>query len=89
MLNEAEKIDCREFVAPNDVAQGNYKLNLAFVANLFNKYPSLPEPGANEFGIFNVVITKMMKEKQTRLACLNQRAEGFFDKYGLCWGIFR
>lgn len=52
MLNEAEKIDCREFVTPNDVAQGNYKLNLAFVANLFNKYPGLPEPGADEFGEF-------------------------------------
>ncbi|MCP9265646.1 Plsi protein [Dirofilaria immitis] len=51
MLNEAEKIDCREFVAPNDVAQGNYKLNLAFVANLFNKYPGLPEPGTDEFEI--------------------------------------
>ncbi|OZC09060.1 hypothetical protein X798_03807 [Onchocerca flexuosa] len=51
MLIEAEKIDCREFVAPNDVAQGNYKLNLAFVANLFNKCPGLPEPGADEFEI--------------------------------------
>uniref|UniRef100_A0A0R3RQA7 Ca2+-binding actin-bundling protein n=1 Tax=Elaeophora elaphi TaxID=1147741 RepID=A0A0R3RQA7_9BILA len=51
MLIEAEKIDCREFVAPNDVVQGNYKLNLAFIANLFNKYPGLPEPGADEFEI--------------------------------------
>jgi hypothetical protein len=31
-----------------DVANGNYKLNLAFVANLFNKYPALPEPDAEE-----------------------------------------
>ncbi|VDM11959.1 unnamed protein product [Wuchereria bancrofti] len=64
MLNEAEKIDCREFVAPNDVAQGNYKLNLAFVANLFNKYPSLPEPGADEFGEFCGHCIKAMKEEQ-------------------------
>ncbi|KAI6212254.1 L-plastin [Aphelenchoides fujianensis] len=48
MLNEANKIGCREFVSANDVAQGNYKLNLAFVANLFNKYPNLPEPDAEE-----------------------------------------
>ncbi|CAJ0579888.1 unnamed protein product, partial [Mesorhabditis spiculigera] len=48
MLNEAEKLDCREFVTPNDVAAGNPKLNLAFVANLFNKYPALPDPGADE-----------------------------------------
>jgi plastin-3 len=48
MLNEAAKIDCRAFVTPNDVAHGTYKLNLAFVANLFNKFPALPEPGADE-----------------------------------------
>lgn len=48
MLNEADKIHCREFVRPDDVASGNYKLNLAFVANLFNKYPNLPEPDAEE-----------------------------------------
>lgn len=50
MLNEAEKIECREFVTANDVVSGNYKLNLAFVANLFNKHPNLPEPGADEIG---------------------------------------
>ncbi|VDO15769.1 unnamed protein product, partial [Brugia timori] len=61
MLNEAEKIDCREFVAPNDVAQGNYKLNLAFVANLFNKYPNLPEPGTDEFEIDAVDETREEK----------------------------
>jgi plastin-3 len=48
MLNEASKIGCREFVRPEDVANGVYKLNLAFVANLFNKYPNLPEPDADE-----------------------------------------
>lgn len=56
MLDEAEKIDCREFVAPNDVVQGNYKLNLAFVANLFNKYPGLPEPEADEIGVFLILL---------------------------------
>ena len=41
MLNNADKIDCRSFVGPNDVVDGNAKLNLAFVANLFNNYPAL------------------------------------------------
>lgn len=41
MLQEADKIGCRQFVAPNDVVTGNYKLNLAFVANLYNTYPAL------------------------------------------------
>lgn len=41
MLNEADKLNAREFVTSNDVVQGNPKLNMAFVANLFNTYPAL------------------------------------------------
>ncbi|GCC30518.1 hypothetical protein chiPu_0008969 [Chiloscyllium punctatum] len=44
MLQEADKLGCRAFVTPGDVVQGNPKLNLAFVANLFNKYPALQKP---------------------------------------------
>ena len=41
MLDQAEKIDCRKFVRAGDVAKGNAKLNLAFVANMFNTCPAL------------------------------------------------
>ena len=41
MLDEADKIGCRQFVSAADVVAGNPKLNLAFVANLFNNYPAL------------------------------------------------
>ncbi|XP_063298573.1 plastin-1 [Pelobates fuscus] len=41
MLQQAEKLGCRQFVSPSDVVSGNPKLNLAFVANLFNMYPAL------------------------------------------------
>jgi len=41
MLNQADKIDCRSFVTAKDVVKGHDKLNLAFVANLFNNYPAL------------------------------------------------
>uniref|UniRef100_UPI00398E9694 plastin-3-like n=1 Tax=Pristiophorus japonicus TaxID=55135 RepID=UPI00398E9694 len=44
MLQEADRLGCRQFVTPADVVQGNPKLNLAFVANLFNKYPALQKP---------------------------------------------
>uniref|UniRef100_A0A8K9WZE4 Plastin-3 n=1 Tax=Oncorhynchus mykiss TaxID=8022 RepID=A0A8K9WZE4_ONCMY len=44
MLQQADRLDCRQFVTPADVVSGNPKLNLAFVANLFNKYPSLTKP---------------------------------------------
>uniref|UniRef100_A0A8D3DHE3 Plastin-2 n=1 Tax=Scophthalmus maximus TaxID=52904 RepID=A0A8D3DHE3_SCOMX len=44
MLEQAERLGCRQFVMPPDVVRGNPKLNLAFVANLFNKYPALKKP---------------------------------------------
>lgn len=44
MLEQAERLGCRQFVMPTDVVRGNPKLNLAFVANLFNKYPALKKP---------------------------------------------
>jgi len=43
MLLEADKLGCRSFVSAADVVSGNYKLNLAFVANLFNRHPGLTE----------------------------------------------
>jgi len=44
MLQQAEKLHCRHFLAPADVVEGVYKLNLAFVANLFNNHPALDKP---------------------------------------------
>ncbi|XP_046902639.1 plastin-3-like [Hypomesus transpacificus] len=44
MLQQADRLGCRQFVTPADVVSGNPKLNLAFVANLFNKHPSLTKP---------------------------------------------
>lgn len=44
MLEQADRLSCRQFVTPTDVVSGNPKLNLAFVANLFNKYPALTKP---------------------------------------------
>lgn len=49
VLNEADKIDCREFVTPGDITRGNSKLNLAFVANLFNNYPALEEINEEDY----------------------------------------
>ncbi|XP_029021309.1 plastin-3-like [Betta splendens] len=44
MLKQAERLGCRQFVSAADVVSGNAKLNLAFVATLFNKHPSLTKP---------------------------------------------
>ena len=55
-------LQSREFVKPNDIAKGIEKLNLAFVANMFNKYPALELPKKKEDivdeekGDFNITI---------------------------------
>lgn len=41
VLTNAEKLNCRKFLTPTSLVAGNPKLNLAFVANLFNTIPGL------------------------------------------------
>lgn len=41
VLVNAEKIRCRKYLTPTSLVAGNPKLNLAFVAHLFNTYPGL------------------------------------------------
>lgn len=41
VLQNADKIDCRRFLTPKSLVAGNPKLNLAFVAHLFNTHPGL------------------------------------------------
>ena len=40
-FQQADKLGCRSFISPSDVVEGVYKLNLAFVANLFNNHPAM------------------------------------------------
>ena len=41
MLDNADRLECRKFLTPTSLVAGNPKLNLAFVANLFNTHPGL------------------------------------------------
>jgi plastin-1 len=41
VLQNADKLECRKFLSPTSLVAGNPKLNLAFVANLFNTHPGL------------------------------------------------
>lgn len=65
MLQNAEKLGCRSFLSPSDVVEGIYKLNVAFVANLFNKHPGLDKPEEPlELGtIFIIVLTMTALEQ--------------------------
>ncbi len=41
VLDNADKIGCRKYLSPTSLVSGNPKLNLAFVAHLFNTWPGL------------------------------------------------
>ncbi|KAL8942130.1 MAG: hypothetical protein Q9211_001534 [Gyalolechia sp. 1 TL-2023] len=41
VLQNADKLSCRKFLSAQSLVAGNPKLNLAFVANLFNTHPGL------------------------------------------------
>ncbi|KAK9466339.1 calponin homology domain-containing protein [Lipomyces arxii] len=47
VLENADKIGCRKYLTPTALVAGNPKLNLAFVAHLFNTHPGL-EPFTEE-----------------------------------------
>jgi len=61
MLQQADKLGCRSFISPHDVTEGVYKLNLAFVANLFNNHPSLDKPDIDWEGFENLEETREEK----------------------------
>ncbi|XP_046984412.1 plastin-2 isoform X2 [Schistocerca americana] len=61
MLQQAGKLGCRSFVTPSDVTNGIYKLNLAFVANLFNNHPGLDRPEGEIEGLENIEETREEK----------------------------
>ncbi|CAI6376926.1 unnamed protein product [Macrosiphum euphorbiae] len=61
MLQQAAKLGCRSFVTPIDVVNGVYKLNLAFVANLFNNHPGLDKPKIEIAGLESIEETREEK----------------------------
>lgn len=48
VLQNAEKLECRKYLTPTALVAGNPKLNLAFVAHLFNTHPGLDPLDENE-----------------------------------------
>lgn len=48
VLVNADKLGCRKYLTPSSLVAGNPRLNLAFVANLFNNHPGLEPPTEDE-----------------------------------------
>jgi len=61
VLTNADKIECRKFLRPKDIVNGNGKLNLAFVANLFNTCPGLEPVEETSFVIEDIEETREEK----------------------------
>jgi plastin-1 len=54
VLTNADNIGCRKYLTPASLLAGNPRLNLAFVANLFNTHPGLEpldEQEAKDYGV--------------------------------------
>merc|ERR1719373_194081 len=65
MLDQAEKLKSRAFVTARDVVKGQERLNLAFVANLFNNNPALDPPKEEIVEEF-IAIEETREEKMYR-----------------------
>jgi len=85
MLNEADKIGCRSFVSPADVVNGNYKLNLAFVANLFNMYPGFEQ---QVDGVDFDFLALPEETREERSECHSIRLLTLCNNLGQFWDIY-
>jgi hypothetical protein len=70
ILQNAEKLNCHKFLSSADLVNGNSRLNLAFVADLFNKHSALSMPSLEEFGRVkkqNASLSYILDEAEARL----------------------
>jgi hypothetical protein len=76
-LDEAAKIDCKKFVGPREIVNGNPRLNLAFVANLFNTRPGLEPLTEAELASINEALFAAGGTRLERQFCLWLNSYGF------------
>lgn len=70
MLQEAAKIDCRKFVGPREIVKGNQRLNLAFVATVFNTRPGLEALSEKELAALDEALFAAGGTRLERQYCL-------------------
>ena len=71
MLQQADKLGCRSFLTPQDVVEGVYKLNVAFVANLFNNHPALDKPDDVDLDAYDHI----EESREEKSECVRLRIE--------------
>eukprot|EP00045_Choanoeca_perplexa_P006255 m.53234 g.53234 ORF g.53234 m.53234 type:complete len:728 (+) comp13542_c0_seq1:63-2246(+) len=78
VLEAARAIGCHKFVQPTDIVEGHERLNLAFVANLFNNYPGISLPTESELAALNKSKTELydqLKQAQDQAASFKRSTE--------------
>jgi len=70
VLENADKIGCKKFLKPSDIVKGNPKLNLAFVANLFNTHPGLEPLSEQELASLEEWLFNSEGTREARAFCL-------------------
>eukprot|EP01125_Pyxidicula_operculata_P018086 TRINITY_DN63_c2_g1_i2.p1 TRINITY_DN63_c2_g1~~TRINITY_DN63_c2_g1_i2.p1 ORF type:complete len:845 (+),score=273.11 TRINITY_DN63_c2_g1_i2:31-2535(+) len=74
MLNNAEKIGCRKFVDVEDILCSNARMNLAFVAGLFYKYPEmLSSSTIKDLEQQKIELSSQLEEKETQNKNLSEK----------------
>ncbi|THH28919.1 hypothetical protein EUX98_g5265 [Antrodiella citrinella] len=74
VLQNAAAIGCRKYLTPASLVAGNPRLNLAFVANLFNNYPGLEpldEQEAKDYGVVEDFDAEGEREARVFMLWLN------------------
>ncbi|XP_037025652.1 plastin-1-like [Bradysia coprophila] len=84
MLQQAGKLNCRSFLTPQDVVNGVCKLNLAFVANLFNNHPGLNKPDQIEGLEANDDVGTTNDLLQKHKSLLNEIKQSFSNGKDMC-----
>jgi len=70
VLDNADKLGCKKFVKASDIVKGNPKLNLAFVANLFNTCPGLEPLSQEEMAALEEWLFSSEGTREARAFCL-------------------
>jgi plastin-1 len=76
VLSNAGKIGCRKYVSVKAITNGNPKLNLAFVANLFNMHPGLAPLTEEELGSLDEGLFASKGDREARAFALWMNSMG-------------
>lgn len=70
VISNAKEIGCDKYVSVGSILKANHKLNLAFVANLFNHYPGLEQLSEQEMAELDEKIFSGEGDRESRTFAL-------------------